>query len=136
MTAGYSGTPLVKKLGIKPGAKVAFPGAPSHYRCLLGDLPEGVRVLRRVGREMDFVHFFTNRHADLTRRFATLKRALAHDGMMWISWPKKSSQLPKDLAESDVRRAGLNGGLVDVKICAVDDDWSGLKFVYRLEDRP
>ncbi len=136
VSAGYSGTPLVQKLGIKTGMRVAFVGAPGHYRTLLGPLPDEVRVLQRLGQGMDFVHFFTASHAELCRRFPALKRALASDGTLWISWPKKASDLPKDLAESDVRRAGLDGGLVDVKICAVDADWSGLKFVYRLKDRP
>ncbi len=136
MSAGYSGTPLLKKLGIRTGMKVAFLGSPRHYPELLGPLPDQVRVLQRLGKRMDFVHFFTASQAELRRRFPTLKRALASDGTLWISWPKKASALPKDLTESDVRHAGLDGGLVDVKICAVDEDWSGLKFVYRLKDRP
>lgn len=135
MSAGYSRTPLLKKLGIAPGDKVAFVDAPEHYTDLLGELPEGVRRLQRLGKRMDFVHFFTARRSHLRRRFPTLKRSLAKDGMLWVSWPKKSSSLDKDLAESDVRACGLENGLVDVKICAVDEDWSGLKFVYRREDR-
>ena len=136
MSAGYSGTPLVKKLGIKAGMKVAFVAAPSHYPELLGSLPNDLCVLQRLGRGMDFVHFFTASYAELQRRFPTLKRALASDGTLWISWPKKASKLPKDLVEADVRSTGLDGGLVDVKVYAVDADWSGLKFVYRLKDRP
>ena len=136
MSVGYSGTPLVKKLGIKTGMKVAFVAAPRHYPELLGPLSDEVRVMRRLGRRMDLVHFFTASYAELQRRFPALKRALASDGSLWISWPKKASKLPKDLAEPDVRKTGLDGGLVDVKICAVDEDWSGLKFVYRLKDRP
>jgi len=135
MTAGYSGTPLIRKLGIKAAMRVAFVDPPRNYPELLGPLPEGLRVLRRPGRHMDFVHVFSCRKARLRRRLPALKRSLAPDGMLWISWPKKSSRLDKDLGEADVRRAGLDSGLVDVKICAVDDDWSGLKFVYRLEDR-
>lgn len=135
MAAGYSGRPLIEKLGLKAGAKAAFVDAPKHYRGLLGDLPEGVRLLSRPGKDMDFVHFFTASLRRLHRRLPALKRSLARNGTLWISWPKKSSRLPADLAESDVRSAGLAAGLVDVKICAVDEDWSGLKFVYRLEDR-
>ncbi|HJO04716.1 MAG TPA: hypothetical protein QGG47_12145 [Acidobacteriota bacterium] len=89
MSSGYSATPLVRKLGIKPGMKVVFVGAPSHYPELLGSLPEGVRLLQRLGREMDLVHFFTASCAELRLRFPALTRALASDGMLWISWPKK-----------------------------------------------
>lgn len=135
MTAGYSGTPLLGKLGLKAGAKAAFVGAPEHYPDLLGDLPAGVRVLSRLGKGMDFVHCFSVRQSELRRRLPALKRSLARDGMLWISWPKKSSPLAADLAEGEVRAAGLRAGLVDVKICAVDEDWSALKFVYRLADR-
>jgi hypothetical protein len=135
MTAGYSGRPLIDKLGLKAGAKAAFVDAPAHYRELLGDLPQDIRLLSRPGRDMDFVHFFTASLQRLHRRVPSLKRSLGRHGMLWISWPKKSSRLPADLAERDVRAAGLAAGLVDVKICAVDEDWSALKFVYRLEDR-
>ena len=135
MPAGYSGTPLIKKLGIRPASRVAFVDAPSHYVDLLGGLPDGVRVLRRPGRDMDFLHWFVTREATLWRRFPTLKRALAKDGMIWVSWPKKTSSLESEVIEGDVRAAGLDTGLVDVKICAVDEDWSGLKFMYRLADR-
>ena len=135
MTAGYSGTPLVKKLGLKPGARALFVGAPTNYPELLNDIPATVNVLRRAGKNMDFIHLFVSSRARLHERLPALKRALAPTGMLWISWPKKSSQMTKDLSESDVRNAGLAAGLVDVKICAVDEDWSGLKFVYRVEDR-
>lgn len=136
MPAGYSGTPLVKKLGLAPGDKAAFLHAPDHYLDLLEELPPDVRVLSRPGKGMDFIHYFVTREGELRRRLPALKRALAFDGTLWISWAKKSSPLATDLAEGDVRSAGLDAGLVDVKICAVDEDWSGLKFVYRLEDRP
>lgn len=135
MPAGYSGTPLVKKLGLKPGAKAAFLDTPAHYLDLLGGLPDGVRVLSRLGTDMDFVHVFARREGELRRRLPAVVRALGYDGTLWISWAKKSSPLATSLAEGDVRRAGLDAGLVDVKICAVDEDWSGLKFMYRLEDR-
>ena len=135
MPAGYSGTPLVKKLGLKAGMKACFVDAPDHYNDLLGDLPEPLRLLRRPGGDMDFVHFFVCRERRLDTRLPALKKSLGPAGMLWISWPKKSSKLETEVAESDVRAAGLEAGLVDVKICAVDEDWSGLKFVYRVEDR-
>lgn len=131
--AGYSGTPLPKKLGLKPGMRAAFVGAPAHYRGLLEPLDD-VAVLRRPGRDMDFVHVFCARQADLGRVYRA-RHALAPTGALWVSWPKKSSGMQSDLAESDVRRAGLDAGLVDIKICAVDETWSGLKFVYRVADR-
>ncbi len=135
MTAGYSGTPLVRKLGLKAGMRTIFVDAPGHYADLLGELPEPLRILRRPGRSMDFVHFFTSRRSRLEARLPGLKAALAPAGMLWLSWPKKTSSLPTEVAEADIRAAGLAAGLVDVKICAVDEDWSGLKFVYRTEDR-
>lgn len=135
MATGYSGTPLVEKLGLRPGDKALFVDAPEHYVDLLGGLPDRVRLLSRAGKGMDFIHFFVRRRSRLDRRLPGLVRALGSDGMVWLSWPKKSSSLESELAEGDIRTAGLEAGLVDVKICAVDEDWSGLKFVYRLEDR-
>jgi hypothetical protein len=135
MSAGYSGTPLVRKLGFKPSMRVAFVDAPDHYAALLGDLPQPISILKRPSQNMDLVHFFTRRSRALERKLPALKATLAPHGMLWISWPKKSSTLSTEVAEADVRRAGLEIGLVDIKICAVDEDWSGLKFVYRKEDR-
>lgn len=132
--AGYSGTPLPKKLGLKPGMRAASVGAPGHYRALVGTLSD-IRFLNRPGKEMDFMHLFCTTAAELQRRLPGARDALARDGTLWVSWPKKSSGLQRDLDESGVRHAGLAAGLVDVKICAVDETWSGLKFVYRLEDR-
>jgi hypothetical protein len=125
----------MRKLGLKAGMKAAFVDAPAHYGKLLGPLPEPLRLLARPGRDMDFVHFFVRRDARLRGRLPSLKAALAPTGMLWLSWPKKSSSLSTEVAEGDIRGAGLDAGLVDIKICAVDDDWSGLKFVYRKEDR-
>ena len=133
--AGYSGTPLVKKLGLKPDSRVAFVGAPDHLDDLLGPLPDGVTRLRRPGNEMDFVHVFARTSAELDRRLPACVRALARDGALWISWPKKSSPLSADLAGDGVRAAGRDAGRVDGKVCAVDEDWSGHKFCYRREDR-
>jgi len=135
MTTGYSGTPLVRKLGLKAGMRAAFVDAPDHYPDLLGQIPEPLHLLRRLGRDMGFVHFFTSSRRRLAVRLPALKSSLAPAGMLWLSWPKKSSTLPTEVAESDIRAAGLAVGLVDVKICAVDEEWSGLKFVYRKEDR-
>jgi hypothetical protein len=133
--AGYSGTPLSKKLGYRTGMRCATLGAPAHFAALLGELPAGSTLLSKPGRDMDLLHVFTRGEADLTRRFAGLAKHLAPAGMLWISWPKKTSPLFTGLTEDGVRRVGLAAGLVDVKVCAVDEDWSGLKFVRRLGDR-
>lgn len=133
--AGYSGTPLQKKLGLKPGMRAVFIREPQGYRETLGELPAGVRLLSRPGKKMEFVHLFCATIKDLRARLSGAKRALAREGTLWVSWPKKSSGMQTDLAEGDVRKAGLKLGLVDVKICAVDDTWSALKFVYRVKDR-
>lgn len=133
--AGYSGKPLAQKLGVKPGMTVAALGAPRQYAALLRPLPTGARIQPRVGRGAAFIHFFTTRRAELARRFPALARALAPDGTLWISWPKGASGVATDLTEDVVRTIGLATGLVDVKVCAVDEIWSGLKFVRRLKDR-
>lgn len=133
-TAGYSGTPLHKKLGVKAGDRIWFSGHPHGYQSQLekaGDF----EVISKLTSNLDFVHLFTARRGDLTRNFPKLKNAVKPDGMVWISWPKKSSGVKTDLDENIVRECGLNAGLVDVKVCAVDDVWSGLKFVFRLRDR-
>jgi hypothetical protein len=132
--AGYSGKPLVAKLGIKAGSTIAILGAPRGYKRTLGRLPH----VRRGGSapgSLDFVQFFTGEKRDLERRFAALARALAPAGMLWISWPKKASGVTTDLTEDVIRAIGLAHGLVDVKVAAVDDVWSGLKFMRRLKDR-
>jgi hypothetical protein len=134
MTAGYSGTPLPKKLGIKPGMRAASLHAPKHYTKLLGAL-DGVRLGSRLGPELDFLHAFFRSASDLESAFPKLEASLAKNGTLWISWPKQSSPIAGDLDGNGVRTIGLAHGLVDVKVCAVDDDWSGLKFVRRLRDR-
>lgn len=131
--AGYSGTPLVQKLGIKPGARVQIVSEPADFRSVLGPLPEGVRPTARG--ELDFAMVFTKTTADLARRFVALRDRLAPNGTLWVSWPKKTSGVATELTENVVRDFGLAQGLVDVKVCAVDDTWSGLKFVRRLKDR-
>jgi len=132
--AGYSKRSLVDKLGIKDGAKIAILNAPRGYARTLGTLPQVSRKSRVAG-PLDFVQFFTKERQTLERRFAALARALAPAGMLWISWPKRASGVATDLTEDVIRVIGLAYGLVDVKVAAVDDVWSGLKFVRRLKDR-
>ena len=133
--AGYSGKPLVTKLGIKPGATIAILNAPRGYDRILGKMPRDVkRKIAAVGA-LDFVQFFTAEKRELERRFPVLERALAPAGMLWISWPKKASGVTTDLTEDRIRTIGLAHGLVDVKVAAVDEVWSGLKFVRRVKDR-
>jgi hypothetical protein len=124
----------VAKLGIKHGATLAILNAPRGYKRTLGTLPPVRRRPSATG-PLDFIQFFTKRKQDLGRRFAALARALAPAGTLWISWPKKSSGVATDLTEDVIRAVGLAHGLVDVKVAAVDDVWSGLKFVRRLKDR-
>ena len=136
MTAGYSKRPLVQKLGIKPGFKIIIVNPPANYDTTLGPLPDNVTIADSLeAAPFDFIHFFTTEKTALTDQFQTLMTALRHDGMLWISWPKGASKVPTDLNGNLVRGIGLTHGLVDVKVVAVDEVWSGLKFVYRLEDR-
>ncbi len=132
-SAGYSGTPLVRKLGIKPGARIQIVSEPPDFRSVLGPMPEGVKPSPRG--ELDFAMVFTRTIADLEKRFVVLRDRLAPNGSLWVSWPKKSSGVSTELTENVVRDFGLEHGLVDVKVCAVDETWSGLKFVRRLKDR-
>ena len=133
--AGYSGTPLVKKLGIKPGFNIAFVNAPSEYANAL-ELPADVTINSRLGKRLDFAQLFVKSEKELKAKFSEYAKRLDASGMLWVSWPKKSSGVTTDVSEGTVRAIGLAAGLVDVKICAVDDVWSGLKFVFRLRDRP
>jgi len=132
--AGYSGTPLVKKLGIKPGFNIAFISAPSGYANEL-DLPPDVTINSRSGKPLDFAQLFVKSEKELKEKFSESAKRLHAAGMLWVSWPKKSSGVTTDLSENIVRDIGLAAGLVDIKICAVDEVWSGLKFVFRLQDR-
>jgi hypothetical protein len=134
-SAGYSGTPLVRKLGIKPGAVVALIGAPEGFDAVLGELPDGVTVRRRAAGSCNVIVAFFGRHAALERRLPALRRALHVDGGLWIAWPKRASGVSTDLGEGPVRELGLAVGLVDNKVCAIDETWSGLRFVYRVADR-
>jgi hypothetical protein len=133
-SAGYSGTPLPRKLGIAPGATVLLAGAPAGFD--LGDLPAGVTVQRRRSRaRYDVVVAFCPDRAALTAGFPTWKALLGPADALWLAWPKRASGVPIDLTDNVVRGVGLAGGLVDVKVCAIDAVWSGLKLVYRLSDR-
>jgi hypothetical protein len=134
--AGYSGKPLVEKLGVKPDQRIALLGAPAGYERTLGVLPGGVSVVASLRGRYSFIQQFVSRRADLETRLPKLRDALDPDGMLWISWPKKSSGVACDFGEDDVRACALELGLVDVKVCAIDDVWSGLKLVHRLEQRP
>ena len=133
--AGYSGKSLVDKLGIRAGTSIAIVSAPRGFRSTLGALPSGVTVTAAPRGTLPLIHFFTTKRSLLERRFPALKRGLAQDGALWVSWPKKSSGVATDLTEDVVREVALAGGLVDVKVCAVDEVWSGLKLVRRLKDR-
>jgi len=133
--AGYSGTPLVKKLGIKEGSRVALVNAPENFQAELGELPADVKFMRSTSKSLDLILFFVLSERVLARDFAKLAARLRSNGMIWIAWPKKSSGVTTDLTFERVQRIGLDAGLVDAKICAIDDTWSGLKFVYRLKDR-
>jgi hypothetical protein len=133
--AGYSGTPLPRKLGIKPESRLAVLGAPEGFDATLGGLPPGVSVRRSARGPLDVIVAFFSERSALERRLPALTRALAPAGGLWIAWPKRASGLASDLGEGVVRELGLAAGLVDNKVCAIDATWSGLRFVYRLRDR-
>jgi hypothetical protein len=133
--AGYSGRPLVAKLGIKPCTRIAIVNAPRGYRTTLGKLPPGVRIMAAARGSLPFIQFFTTSRKTLEGRFTALVRALAPDGALWVSWPKRASGVETDVTEDAVRAVALAGGLVDVKVAAIDEVWSGLKLVRRLKDR-
>jgi hypothetical protein len=133
--AGYSGTPLLRKLGIKPGMALAILGAPTGYTRTLGALPRGVRYVRALSGPLDMVHLFTKSREELAAKLPAVLAALTPAGALWVSWPKKASKVPTDVTEDVIREIALPSGLVDIKVCAVDDTWSGLKLVRRLENR-
>ena len=136
--AGYSGTPLPKKLGIRVDSRVALVSAPDGFESTLGELPPGTRCardLRGRGRNLDVVVLFVRKTSDLEASFLRAAERLVPNGGLWVAWPKQSSPLAGPMKEGDVRGIGLHAGLVDNKICAIDADWSGLRFVYRTEDR-
>lgn len=136
MSAGYSGTPLSKKLGIKEGFSILLINEPKHYFKLFTDFPEKINILKNQEAESaDFVHLFCTSFKELTAVASSCKRSLKKNGALWVSWPKGSSNIQTDLKREPIREHLLAIGLVDVKVAAVDEDWSGLKFVYRLKDR-
>ena len=134
--AGYSGTPLATKLGIKPGHRISFISAPDRFPELIGDLPTDVSVKSRLRGPLDVIVFFTESRAQLERRLPALHRAMDPAAGLWIAWPKRSSGVATDLTEDTVRELGLSNRLVDNKVCAIDETWSGLRLVIRREDRP
>jgi hypothetical protein len=133
--AGYSGTPLAAKLGIKAGSRVVTRHAPVDYVELLEPLPPGAVLERRISRRTDIVHVFSDRKANLRAQLAALRTSIRSDGAIWVSWPKQASKVPTDITEDTVRELALPLGFVDVKVCAVSDVWTGLKLVIRKELR-
>ena len=127
---GYSGTPLPKKLGIKPGSVVALLGAPPGFEKTLGSLPDGAKLKRQARGRADLVMLFVKKRADLNR-LSVAKRIMVEGGSVWIAWPKKASGVATDITQNDVRKKGLCSGLVDYKIAAIDATWSGLRFAWR-----
>ncbi|PYX96575.1 MAG: DUF3052 domain-containing protein [Acidobacteria bacterium] len=132
--AGYSGTPLPKKLGIKERARVALLDVPAEVQAELTEALSSCE-LPNTSRVLDFVFLFSKKRSELTKEFSRMAKRLAPAGVLWVAWPKKTSGVHTDLNENEVRRIGLQAGLVDVKVCAVDEVWSGLKFVIRVKDR-
>lgn len=135
MATGYSKKSLVEKLGIKEGLKIIIINMPENYENTLEKLSEKAIVVKELKGPLDFIHFFTKKREELETNFPNLKQQLSQKGILWISWPKGSSKIETDLNKNIVREIGLKNGLVDLKICAVDEIWSGLKFVYRSKDR-
>jgi hypothetical protein len=132
---GYSGTPLAKKLGIKNGLIIKIVNQPEGYFDLFGDLPSDLQIIEDNEKPKDFIHYFSKDVSQLEQDIESLKNQLEQNGMIWISWPKKSSKVKTDLNGNIVREIGLQNGLVDIKVCAVNEIWSGLKFVIPVKDR-
>jgi hypothetical protein len=133
--AGYSGKPVVQKLGIKPGFCIFAAGLPSAYETIVGALPDDVTVVARLKAPLDMVHLFATEAKGLAAKLRAYRAAIEPDGMIWVSWPKKASGVATDLTENVLRDTALPLGLVDIKVCAVDDIWSGLKFVIPKDQR-
>ncbi len=133
--SGYSGTPLIKKLGIKEGFRIRTIQAPAHYWDLLGVLPPKISIMNETKELVDFIHVFIKSTAELESQLPVLKDQIEKNGMIWVSWYKKSAKIPTDVTEDVIRDTSLALGLVDVKVCAVDEQWSGLKLVWRKENR-
>lgn len=135
MTTGYSGTPLAKKLGIRERFDVLAIGAPANYEELLAPLPDDVAISEETRAGVDLVHLFTNSRDELFRKLSECVRLIKQDGCVWVSWYKKAAKLPTEITEDTVREAAFPLGLVDIKVCAVDEKWSGLKLVIRKQNR-
>lgn len=133
--AGYSGTPLAKKLGIKDRFKIAVINEPDHYYSLFDDMPPDVDIQHNLNSKLDFIHYFVKEEKELSEVILKLKDSIQQNGMIWISWPKQSSKVPTDITEDVIRAIALSNGLVDVKVCAVDNVWSALKLVIPVKER-
>jgi len=134
-TAGYSGTPLAKKLGFKPAHEVLLVDAPPSYRKLVEPLPDGVKFVPRLAATTDIVHVFATKKSDLAKALKGFRAKLKPDGVVWVSWPKKAAKVATDITEDTIRELALPLGFVDIKVCAVDETWSGLKLMVRKELR-
>jgi len=133
--AGYSGTPLPQKLGIKPGLTIVLINEPANYRKLLGKLPDHVSFSDCIAANSTFVHLFSTKRNELEKKLSILRGKISDNGTIWVSWPKKSANAPTDITEDVIREVALPLGLVDIKVCAVDETWSGLKLMIRRENR-
>jgi len=133
--SGYSGTPLAKKLGIKPGFNIGLINEPVYYFNLIADMPADVQVIKDESIKKDFIHFFTKQESELLELLPLLKQEIKPNGMIWVSWPKKASKVLTDITEDTIRNYALYIGLVDIKVCAVDGIWSGLKLVIPVKNR-
>ena len=133
--AGYSGTPLARKLGIKGGARVFLTNAPANYSRMVAPLPSGVRMVKAIDSHTDLIHMFVTRRRDLDTGLRRALQLMRPDAAVWVSWPKKASGVTTDISEDTIREVALPLGLVDIKVCAVDETWSGLKLVVRKERR-
>lgn len=134
-TTGYSGTPLARKLGIKEGFKIRLVDQPDYYFNLFTDLPETLNILKDKKTKKNLIHYFTKSAAALRKDIVVLRNEIEPNGMIWISWPKKASKITTDITEDTIREVALTNGLVDIKVCAVDEVWSGLKLVIPVKDR-
>jgi Protein of unknown function (DUF3052) len=135
LAAGYSGTPLPKKLGIEEGAAVAVIDAPKSYAQLVAPLPKGAKIVTKVPNDAAFVHVFATERDDLSGHLSQLRQTIAQNGVVWVSWPKKGAKVETDITEDVIRDVALPMGFVDVKVCAVDETWSGLKLMIRRDQR-
>jgi Protein of unknown function (DUF3052) len=135
MTVGYSGTPLIKKLGFKDGMEILVENPPPEYLDWLGKLPQGACVIQKMGSNIAAAHIFCYEKSKLLASLTKLRKKLAQEGFVWVSWPKKSSKVPTDITEDVIREIALPMGFVDIKVCAVSEVWSGLKLVIRKSER-